>query len=243
MFYVDLSLGERGGFATGLLPASGEGKSSRSRWSQQEYGRNLESNLEDLSERLGRMAYRPKPVLRRYIPKPGSRKKRPLGLPSFEDKIVQKALTRVLEQIYEADFLDCSYGYRPDRTQHQALAKLGQTIQRRKVSWVVDADVQGFFDHLNQEWLLKFLEQRIGDKRVWRLVWRILKSGVMEDGLERASEEGTPQGGEPLGAALERLPALRSGSVVRTSLQAELSGGGVSVSLRGRFPSVLSAPR
>ena len=195
MFYVDLSLGERGGFATGLLPASGEGKSSRSRWSQQEYGRNLESNLEDLSERLGRMAYRPKPVLRRYIPKPGSRKKRPLGLPSFEDKIVQKALTRVLEQIYEADFLDCSYGYRPDRTQHQALAKLGQTIQRRKVSWVVDADVQGFFDHLNQEWLLKFLEQRIGDKRVWRLVWRILKSGVMEDGLERASEEGTPQGG------------------------------------------------
>ena len=205
MFYVDLSLGERGGFATGLLPASGEGKSSRSRWSQQEYGRNLESNLEDLSERLGRMAYRPKPVLRRYIPKPGSRKKRPLGLPSFEDKIVQKALTRVLEQIYEADFLDCSYGYRPDRTQHQALAKLGQTIQRRKVSWVVDADVQGFFDHLNQEWLLKFLEQRIGDKRVWRLVWRILKSGVMEDGLERASEEGTPQGGEPLGAALERV--------------------------------------
>ena len=189
------------------------------------------------------MAYRPKPVLRRYIPKPGSRKKRPLGLPSFEDKIVQKALTRVLEQIYEADFLDCSYGYRPDRTQHQALAKLGQTIQRRKVSWVVDADVQGFFDHLNQEWLLKFLEQRIGDKRVWRLVWRILKSGVMEDGLERASGGRNPARGEPLGAALERLPALRSGSVVRTSLQAELSGGGVSVSLRGRFPSVLSAPR
>ena len=113
---------------------------------KQEYGRNLESNLEDLSERLGRMAYRPKPVLRRYIPKPGSRKKRPLGLPSFEDKLVLKALTRVLEQIYEADFLDCSYGYRPDRTQHQALAKLGQTIQRRKVSWVVDADVQGFLE-------------------------------------------------------------------------------------------------
>ncbi len=162
---------------------------------KQEYGRNLESNLEDLSERLGRMAYRPKPVLRRYIPKPGSRKKRPLGLPSFEGKLVEKALSRVLEPIYEADFLDCSYGYRPDRTQPQALAKLGQTIQRRKVSWVVDADIQGFFDHLNQEWLLKFLEQRIGDRRVWRLIWRILKSGVMEDGLERASEEGTPQGG------------------------------------------------
>ena len=111
---------------------------------KQEYGQNLESSLKDLSERLGRMAYRPKP---------GSRKKRPLGLPSFEDKLVQKALTRVLEQIYEADFLDCSYGYRPRKTQHQALAKLGQTIQRRKVSWVVDADIEGFFDHLNQEWL------------------------------------------------------------------------------------------
>lgn len=162
---------------------------------KQEYGRNLESNLEDLSERLGRMGYRPKPVLRRYISKAGSKEERPLGLPSFEDKIVQKALTRVLEQIYEPDFLDCSYGYRPGRTQHQALAKLGQMIQGRKIHYVVDCDIRGFFDRLNQEWLMKFLEVRIGDKRVWRLIWRILKSGVMEDGLVRASEEGTPQGG------------------------------------------------
>ena len=155
---------------------------------KQEYGRNLERNLEDLSERLGRMGYRPQPVLRRYIPKVGSPEKRPLGLPSFEDKIVQKALSRVLEQIYEADFLDCSYGYRAGRTQHQALAKLGQTIQGRKIHYVADCDIRGFFDHLNQEWLLKFLEVRIGDRRVWRLIWRILKSGVMEDGLVRASE-------------------------------------------------------
>lgn len=162
---------------------------------KQEYGRNLESHLEDLSERLGRMGYRPKPVLRRYIPKAGTDKKRPIGLPCFEDKLVQKALTRVLEQIYEADFLECSYGYRPGKTQHQVVAKLGRTIQRRKISYVVDADIRSFFDRLNQKWLFKFLGVRIGDKRVLRLIWRILKSGVMEDGIVRASDEGTPQGG------------------------------------------------
>ena len=162
---------------------------------KQEYGRKLEENLQDLSARLGRMGYRPKPVLRRYIPKAGSDKKRPLGLPCFEDKIVQKALTRVLEQIYEVDFLECSYGYRPGRSQHQVLAKLGQRIQRKPVSYVVDADVKSFFDRLNQDWLLKFLEVRISDKRILRLIWRILKSGVMEDGLVQSSEEGTPQGG------------------------------------------------
>jgi len=171
---------------------------------KQEYGRNLEENLRDLSERLGRMGYRPKPVLRRYIPKAGSSKKRPLGLPCFEDKIVQKALTRVLEQIYEADFLECSYGYRSGRTQHQVLAKLGQTIQRKKVNYVVDADIKSFFDRLNQDWLLKFLQVRIGDKRILRLIWRILKSGVMEDGLVQSSEEGTPQGGS-LSALLSNI--------------------------------------
>lgn len=162
---------------------------------KQEYGRNLERNLEELSERLGRMGYRPKPVLRRYIPKAGSKKKRPLGISSFEDKIVQKALTKVLEQIYEAIFLESSYGYRKGRTQHQALAKLGRTIQRRKVNWVVDADIRGFFDHLSQEWLMEFLGARVGDPRIKRLIWRFLKSGIMEDGVQQASEEGVPQGG------------------------------------------------
>lgn len=171
---------------------------------KQEYGQDLERNLERLSARLARMGYRPKPVLRRYIPKVGSNKKRPLGLPSFEDKIVQKALTRVLEQIYEADFLECNYGYRRERTQHQALAKLGQTIQRGKINHVADADIRGFFDHLNQEWLLKFLEHRIGDKRILRMIKRILKSGVMEDGLVRATEQGTPQGGS-LSALLSNI--------------------------------------
>jgi group II intron reverse transcriptase/maturase len=105
------------------------------------------------------------------------------------------ALTRVLEQIYEADFLASSYGYRPGRTQHQALDQLSRTIQQRKVSFIVEADIKGFFDHVNWEWLLKFLKHRISDKRVLRLVVRMLKSGVMEDGLVRASDEGVPQGG------------------------------------------------
>jgi len=160
-----------------------------------EYGQELESNLDDLTAQLGRLGYRPQPVRRVYIPKVGSDKKRPLGILCFEDKLVELALARVLEQIYEADFIESSYGYRPGRTPHQALDQLGRTIQQQKVSYVVEADIKGFFDHVNQMWLQKFLEHRIGDKRVLRLVARMLKSGVMEDGLVRASDEGVPQGG------------------------------------------------
>jgi RNA-directed DNA polymerase len=163
--------------------------------SKEEYGEGLERKLEGLAERLSRMGYRPKPVRRVYIPKAGSNKKRPLGIPSFEDKVVQMALTRVLEQIYEADFEESSWGYRPGRTQHGALDELGRTIQQKKVSYVVEADIKGFFDHVNHEWLMKFLEVRIGDERVLRLVKRMLRGGVMEDGLVTASEEGVPQGG------------------------------------------------
>ena len=121
------------------------------------YGEQLESNVNQLSERLARMGYRPQPVRRVWIPKPGTTKKRPLGVPAIEDKVVQAALTRVMGAIYEADFLDCSYGYRAGRSQHDALAALGRTIQRQKVSWVVEADIRGFFDHVNHEWLMKFL--------------------------------------------------------------------------------------
>jgi|SRR5882724_1524906 len=165
------------------------------RVTKEEYGKVLEKNLQDLSERLKSMSYRPKPVMRVYIPKPGSDKKRPLGMPCIEDKIVQNALRAVLEQIYEADFTNSSYGYRPGRTQHQALDDLGRTIQQKRISYVVEADIKGFFDHVNQEWLMKFLGERIGDERVLRLIVRILKSGIMEDGLTRASDEGVPQGG------------------------------------------------
>jgi group II intron reverse transcriptase/maturase len=134
-------------------------------------------------------------VKRVYIPKPGTDKQRPLGLLCFEDKLVELALSRVLEQIYEADFIESSYGYRPKHTQHQALDQLGRTIQQKRVSYVVEADIQGCYDHLNQEWMQRFLEHRIGDKRILRLVVRMLKSGVMENGLVRASDEGVPQGG------------------------------------------------
>jgi group II intron reverse transcriptase/maturase len=163
--------------------------------SKDEYGRELEGNLQDLSARLKRMGYRPQAVRRTYIPKPGTKQQRPLGILCTEDKVVGLSTTRVLEQIYEADFLECSYGYRPGRTQHQALDQLGRTIQQRRVSFVVEADIKGFFEHVNQEWLMKFLGHRIGDERVLRLIVRMLKSGIMEDGLKRASDEGVPQGG------------------------------------------------
>lgn len=162
---------------------------------KEEYGTNLEGNLEELTARLGRMGYRPQPVKRAYIRKPGTNKQRPLGILCFEDKLVALALVGVLEQIYEADFTNSSYGYRPGRTQHQALDELGRTIQQRRISYVVEADIKGFFDHVNQEWLMKFLGHRISDQRVLRLIVRMLKSGVMEDGLVQASEEGVPQGG------------------------------------------------
>jgi group II intron reverse transcriptase/maturase len=162
---------------------------------KEEYGERLEENIQELAERLGRLGYKPKPVKRVYIPKPGSQKKRPLGLPSFEDKIVQMTLTRVLEQIYEEDFIEGSFGYRPGRTQLDELDELGRTIQQKKVSYIVEADIKGFFDHVNHEWMRKMLEVRVGDERVLRLVDRMLRGGVMEDGLTKASEEGVPQGG------------------------------------------------
>ena len=162
---------------------------------KEEYGRNLASKLGELGARLGRLGYRPQPVRRVHIPKPGTDQQRPLGILCFEDKLVQLALARVLEQIYEADFLECSYGYRPSRTPHQAVDQLGRTIQQQQVSYIVEADIKGFFDHVNQEWLMKFLGHRIGDERVLRLIVRMLKSGVMEDGLMQASDEGVPQGG------------------------------------------------
>lgn len=159
-----------------------------------EYGRHLEESLEDLSERLRRMGYRPKPKRRSYIPKPGSEKGRPLGISCFEDKIVELAVKRVLEPIYETVFEGSSYGYRPRRSQHQCLDALGRTIQRGKVNHVVEADICGFFNEVNHDWMTKFLELRIGDPRIIRLIQRMLKGGILEDGLVKASEKGTPQG-------------------------------------------------
>jgi len=161
---------------------------------KEEYGRNLEANLRDLSGRLKGMGYRPQPKKRSYIPKPGSEKGRPLGISVLEDKIVEEATKRALEPIYEAVFEDSSYGYRPGRSQHECLDALGRTIQQEKVNFVVEANIRGFFDTVNHEWMVKFLRHRIGDERVIRLIVRMLKSGIMEDGLVQATEKGTPQG-------------------------------------------------
>jgi group II intron reverse transcriptase/maturase len=161
---------------------------------KEQYGENLEENLQELSERLKRMGYRPQPSRRSYIPKPGSDRKRPLGISSFEDKLVELSVKRTLEPIYEEAFEDVSYGYRPGRSQHQCLDALGRTIQQKRVSYLVEADIKGFFDNVNHSWMVKFLEHRIGDHRVIRLITRMLKSGIMEEGLVKASERGTPQG-------------------------------------------------
>jgi group II intron reverse transcriptase/maturase len=161
---------------------------------KEEYGLQLEDNLKELSDRLKRMGYRPQPKRRTYISKASSKKKRPLGISCFEDKIVEESVKRTLEPIYEAVFEGSSYGYRPGRSQHDCLDVLGRTIQQKRVNHVVEADIRSFFDKVDHEWMMKFLEHRIGDQRVLRLIRRMLKGGIMEDGLTRASEAGTPQG-------------------------------------------------
>ena len=158
------------------------------------YGEQLERNLQGLSERLKRGAYRAKPVRRVYIPKADGRK-RPLGVPALEDKIVQRAAVEVMNAIYETDFLGFSYGFRPGRSQHQALDALYTGLLTRKVNWVLDLDIKGFFDGLSHEWLVKFIEHRIADRRVVRLIQKWMNAGVLEDGKRIRVEEGTPQGG------------------------------------------------
>jgi group II intron reverse transcriptase/maturase len=158
------------------------------------YGQELEANLQDLAGRLQRGAYRAKPVRRAYIPKADGRQ-RPLGVPALEDKLVQRAVVEVLNAIYEVDFAGFSYGFRPGRSPHQALDALAVGIQRRKVNWVLDADIRNFFDTLNHGWLVKFLEHRIGDRRMVRLIQKWLNAGVLEDGKRMHSEQGTVQGG------------------------------------------------
>ncbi len=163
--------------------------------SKEQYEENLMDNINDLVDRLHLMAYIPQPVLRVNIPKPGSDKMRPLGIPALEDKLVQSGLSRILQAIYEQDFIDDSYGFRPKRGCHDALRVLNQTIERRGTEYIVEADIRGFFDNVDQEQLMEFLAHRIADKRILRYIKRILKSGIQEEGVFRASERGTPQGG------------------------------------------------
>jgi group II intron reverse transcriptase/maturase len=159
----------------------------------QSYGQDLEGNLRDLNARLHRGAYRARPSRRAYIPKADGRL-RPLGIAALEDKILQRALVEVLNAVYEADFLGFSYGFRPGRSPHDALDALAAGILKRRVNWVIDADIRDCFTGLDQSWLAKFLEHRIADKRVLRLIQKWLKAGVIEDGSWTVSDEGTPQG-------------------------------------------------
>jgi len=159
-----------------------------------EYGEQLEENLKDLSERLRRGAYRAKPVRRVLIPKLDGGM-RPLGVTTLEDKIVQRATVEVLSQIYEADFLGFSYGFRPGRGPHDALDALYVGIEKRSVNWVLDLDIREFFTSIRHEWLVKFVEHRIADRRIVRLIQKWLRAGVLEDGKRIESEVGTPQGG------------------------------------------------
>jgi RNA-directed DNA polymerase len=160
-------------------------------WTDYEAG--LECKLEDLHDRVQRGAYRALPSRRVYIPKPDGRQ-RPLAVAALEDKIVQRAVVALLNAIYEEDYLGISYGFRPGRGTHDALDALCVGIDSRKVSWILDADIQSFFDTVNQEWLIRFVEHRIGDQRIIRLIRKWLKAGVLEDGVVTVSDRGTGQG-------------------------------------------------
>jgi retron-type reverse transcriptase len=159
----------------------------------QEYETDLNEKLADLHGRIHRGTYRAQPSKRAYIPKADGRQ-RPLGIAALEDKIVQQAVVTVLNQIYEEDFLGFSYGFRPGRSQHDALDALWVGIMRKKVNWILDADVRTFFDNLSHEWLVKFIEHRVADRRILRLIQKWLKAGVSEEGQWSKTEVGTPQG-------------------------------------------------
>jgi RNA-directed DNA polymerase len=158
-----------------------------------DYEQNLERNLEDLHARIHRGAYRARPSRRTYLPKPDGRQ-RPLAIAALEDKIVQRATVAVLNAIYEEDFLGFSYGFRPGRGAHDAMDALVVGIERKKVNYILDADIRSFFDTVSQEWVIKFVEHRIGDRRMIRLIQKWLKAGVLEDGVVTISEMGTGQG-------------------------------------------------
>jgi group II intron reverse transcriptase/maturase len=160
-------------------------------WSQ--YGEGLEDKLKDLHGRVHRGSYRAKPAKRSYIPKDG-KEMRPLGMAALEDKIVQQATVWVLERIYEEDFLGFSYGFRPKRSPHNALDALYMGIKVKKINWILDADIRKFFDSMQHEWLLKFVEHRIADRRIHRLIRKWMRAGVTEDGKWSKTTVGTPQG-------------------------------------------------
>jgi len=161
---------------------------------KEEYLINVKENLENLVKRIMHGHYQPLPSKRVYIPKANG-KKRPLGIPSFEDKIVQVVIREMLEELFEWRFLNCSYGFRPGRNCHQAIQEVAALIQTKKVNYVCDIDIKGFFDNVNHEWMIKALKYRIDDKKFVGLIEKFLEAGIMEDGNYYETEKGTPQGG------------------------------------------------
>jgi len=162
---------------------------------KEEYELCLGDNIADLIKRMKTFNYRPQAVRRTYIPKAGSDKLRPLGIPSYEDKLVQGVMRKVLDEVYEGKFYDFSYGFRRNKSCHQAIHKVNQTIMTKRVNYIVDADIKGFFDNVEHEWLIRFLEHDIGDENFLRYIRRFLKAGIMEELTYYESDKGTPQGG------------------------------------------------
>jgi group II intron reverse transcriptase/maturase len=159
-----------------------------------DYAEGVQARLEDLSARIRRLGYRPQPARRTYIPK-GDGRMRPLGVPAFEDRLVQDRLSLILQAIWEPEFRNCSFGFRPGRSAHDALRRVAEVITNERTQWVVEADIKGFFEHVSHAHLLRFLEHRIADPNLLRIIQRFLKAGIMEDGVFTAGVEGTPQGG------------------------------------------------
>lgn len=162
---------------------------------KEKYAMDLDANLDKLVTRLHSMTYKPQPVLRIYIPKPGTKKERPLGIPTLEDKLVQGGLVKILQVIYEQDFIKDSYGFRPKRSCHDALRALSNAVEDNLTHYMVEADIKGFFDNIDQDQLITFLQHRIADQRILRYIKRFLRAGVQEDGKHKGSDRGTPQGG------------------------------------------------
>src|SRR5208283_1096180 len=194
---------------------------------------NLEANLLDLLDRLKSGRYRAPPVRRAYIPKADG-SQRMLGIPTFEDKVAQRAVTMVLEDIYEQDFLPCSYGFRPGRSAHQALRTLQNVLWAKRLYWVLDIDIRKYFDSIPHSHLRTFLDQRVTDGVIRRMIDKWLKAGAVEDGLPAPHDRGHPARGCDLALPLEHLPALRAGRMVRDRGEAASERGVHPCSVRRR---------